>query len=446
MKTFQKLLALTLSLALLMAIAACGKGNETGGGTADPNSGTTLPPLDYTTTNPTETTLPPADTTGGAVETDPPVTQIPPVDQEEVQGMTAADLVKHSAEIIKDLYRFESAMTEQLSVQDGSMPFSYRTTAKRILNCLSPDYLTDSARFRYFSTRQTEETYKEEDPTIVTLDQITVLNNTVWMASGTATTPWKVTSSLGESGRTIAELSKKDFFTEDLTLYFNTLTKTDLNGGGYRVDFDGVKEGMAQTVLSSFHDAIVAGMRLPQSTVLSPSFLQGSATYDANGLLCRVEFATAFTASYGEESLTASASSVRTYTFSETVTDVTEPADKDSYQEHKETTPVTGMVLYGTGSETYTLTDHEVDVLREVFAELTWQNTVSDDYVTLYVFETATDLYILTDDGAIIDQRNHRSVYPGEDNEAYFNTVTEIIERYFEEDEENIPQDNVGEL
>ena len=52
------------------------------------------------------------------------------------------------------------------------------------------------------------------------------------------------------------------------------------------------------------------------------------------------------------------------------VPEITEPEDKDSYQEYQETAPITGMVLYGQGSDPYTLTEHETEVLTDVFADL----------------------------------------------------------------------------
>ena len=435
MKLFRKLIALSLALLLLLGIVACGKGNENTPGESTTDPATSEPPLDYTTTNPTAPQAPSQSGDANGAETTPP-----PVINEEVQGLTAQELVKHNAEAIASLLRYEIAMTEELTVAEGRS-YSHRVTSKRTVDCDDDSYQSDISLFRYFQTALTTERYGEGDPAIDRLDQITIFHNNVYSAQGTAKTPWKIKTKLDPAQYDPIYLAaKKDIFTEDLTLYFSSLTKTDLPQGGYSVAFDGVKSDRVASILYSFHTALEEGILLSPSAVLTPTILKGVATYDVNGILTRVEMQTAFTVPYESGELTVAATSVRAYNFSGTVTPVELPADKDSYREESNE-PIVGMRLTSVQlGESVTLTDTEYATLTTLFATLPWSANTVEDYVIAYQLDTANEMYAITDNGWLVNIVTGHYLDLTEENRPTLNTVYEIIEDYFPEDSEENPE------
>ena len=463
MKLFRNLTALSLALLLLLAAVACGKGDtDTPGATtvAPGEESTSEPALDYTTTAPmtqvpetqvpgtqapsqsgdsttaesntgngTDNTPGSTETTGNETESTPGTST--PVINEAIKALSALELVKHSAASVEGLLRYETAMTEQLTILSGPSNYSYRTTAKRVLDCDDDAFMSDPSLFRYFSTQLTTEQYGT-DPAMHMLNEFTILNNTVWSAVGTSSTPWKTTFALDPAHYDPIRLSRQHLMTVDLSLYFDSLVKTDLPNGTYTVSFGSIKADQAQFFLSSFHDALRSGIRLPAEAVFTVNAVEGIATYDVNGLLTRAEYTATFAVPYQDGVLAISASSVRTYNFSGTVPSVTKPENDDEYLEEVETEPLEGIRMYSTEKgESVTLTKGEEAILTELFAELTWPNQVLDDYYTVYLIETTTGNYVINEEGGLVLDATGQYFPPTEENQPVLNTIMEIAERHF---------------
>lgn len=463
MKLFRNLTALSLALLLLLAAVACGKGDTDTPDTttvAPGEESTSEPALDYTTTAPmtqapgtqapsqsgddttTEsntgngTDTPPESNPGSSTEAPGNETEntpdtTTPVINETIKALSALELVKHSAASVEGLSRYETAMTEQFTILSGPSNYSYRTTAKRILDCDDDAFMSDASLFRYFSTQLTTEQYGS-DPAMHMLNELTILNNTVWSASGTSSTPWKSKFALDPTRYDPIQLSRQNLTTVDLSLYFDTLVKADLPDGTYTISFGNMKADQAQSFLSSFHDALESGIRLPAEAVFTVNAVEGIATYDVNGILTRVEYTATFAVPYQNGVLAISASSVRTYNFSGTVTSVTKPENDDEYLEEVETEPLEGIRMYSAEKgESVTLTKGEEAILTELFAELTWPNQTLDDYFTAYLIETATGNYAITDEGGLVLDATGQYFPPTEENQPVLNTIMEIAERHF---------------